>query len=260
VAAPAGTEVPGGGGAADCRARQGRLHAGGRHVVERVKLLGAAAPVIDVGLVPQLPQPALYGLGPIARHAVLDQRAHQPAPLVVVLRGHRPQTGLVRAPLGGARLEGEAPLRVLGHERARRERELDQRAVARLDDRVVDLVGDGEVVEGPAGCVLVIDVARAPVRQRPPDAAVEDVVRAHVVRLLGEGADGLEMSLAGRRRRPVDLVEAETRPDAAQRSPRHAAVHAHRGLGTVRLLSQRPSPVHAARRTLPPLTPGGSCC
>src|SRR5439155_1393072 len=80
-------------------------------------------------------------------------------------------------------------------------------------DRVVDLVGDAEVVEGTAGRVLVIDVTGSPVRQRPADAAVENVVRADVVGALGEGPDGPEVSFAGGPRRPVDLVEAETGPD-----------------------------------------------
>src|SRR5499427_9532095 len=140
---------------------------------------------------------------------------------------HRPEARLVRAPLGRARLVRKALLGAVRHQRARCERELHQRPVPRPRHGVVDLVRDREVVEGPAGGVLVIDVAGAPVRQRPADPAVEDVVRANEVRLLGERRDGPEMALTGRRRRPVDLVIAKARPDAPPRTQRRAGVHAH---------------------------------
>src|SRR3989475_3520953 len=227
VAPSAGAEVTRGGGTADRGVGQRGLHGGRRNVVQRVELLGRAAPIIDVGLVLQLPEPAAHVLGAVARHAVLDQRAHEAAPLAVVPPRRRPQPGLVGTPLGRARLEGEALLRVLGNEGPRRGRQLHQRPGARPHGRVVDLVGDAEVVEGTAGRVLVIDVTGSPVRQRPADAAVENVVRADVVGALGEGPDGPEVSFAGGPRRPVELLEAETGPEPAPRSPRRAAVHAH---------------------------------
>ena len=229
VAVAARAEIAGGGGPAHRGVGQRRLHRRRRDVVQRVELLGGPAPVGDVGLVPQLPQPPAHGLRPVALHAVRDQRAHEAAPLVVVLGRHRPQAGLVGAPLRRTRLEGEPLLGILRHQCARGERQLHQRAVPGLHHRVIHLVGDAEVVERPPGGVLVVDVAAPPVRQRPADATVEDVVRAHVVRLLGELADGPEVALAGRGRGPVDLVVAEAGPQAAERAERRAAVDTHRG-------------------------------
>jgi hypothetical protein len=121
---------------------------------------------------------------------VVDECRDQSAPLRVVLRRIGPPPGLIGAVLTRAALEGEVRLGLLRYEREWGERELDQWMVAGADDRVVRQVGDGEVVVRLAVRVLVVDVAAAPVRQAEPGAAVEDVVRADVVRRLCEATDG----------------------------------------------------------------------
>ena len=96
--------------------------------------------------------------------------------------------------------------------------ELDQHMVSGVDDRVVGLVGDGEVVVRVAVVVLVVDVAVAPVRDAEAAAGAEDVVRPHVVAAPRELPERLQQPLAGRGVGPVDLVVAEALPDPRQRA------------------------------------------
>ncbi|CAA9490063.1 MAG: hypothetical protein AVDCRST_MAG13-1690 [uncultured Solirubrobacteraceae bacterium] len=107
----------------------------------------------------------------------------------------------------------------------RRERELHERHMPGAHDSVVQPIGDREVIVRLAVGVLVVDVPRAPVRERPADAAVEDVVRAHVIRPLGDRADDAQRALAAGCVRPVQLVVADARPDALHRPPRVRAVY-----------------------------------
>ena len=82
--------VAGGVGAADLRRRQRPPHAVDGVVVQLAELLGRAAPVADVGLVPGLPVPGLdLGLA-VLLDAVLRPLVDQVAPLLVVLRGVGP--------------------------------------------------------------------------------------------------------------------------------------------------------------------------
>src|SRR5262249_3481027 len=60
------------------------------------------------------------------------------------------------------------------------------------------------------------------------DPAVEDVVGAHVVGPLGQGADDTERARPGRRVGPVDLVVAEAGPDPPDRPAPVPGVHANR--------------------------------
>ena len=91
VAPSSGAEIARGGGAAHRGLGQRRLHGRRRHVVERVELLGRPAPVENIRLVPQLPQPAPDVRRAVPGHAVLDEGPDEPRPFPVVLGRKRPE-------------------------------------------------------------------------------------------------------------------------------------------------------------------------
>ena len=202
--------APGDGGPAHLDLPQGPGEPGHGVVVEVAVLLHGAPPVGDVRLVPQLPVPAAHLFPAVALDAVPGQLEHQLLPAPDVPRGEAPLVGLVGGVEGGA--AGEGQLRVRGHQGAGRKSQLHQGLEAHLAVGVEDEVDRRPVVRGVPGAVLVVDVAGAPVGPGEAPPAGEQVVGAHEVGALGEGAEGPQGPLPARGVGPVQLVVAERRP------------------------------------------------
>src|SRR5690606_36562507 len=95
------------GGPAYLRGGQHAAHTLDRDPVQLVELLRRAAPVEDVRLVPQLPQPGVHLLLAVPLQAVRGERRDQVAPAVKVAGRVRPLPGLIGGVDGGARGHGE---------------------------------------------------------------------------------------------------------------------------------------------------------
>ena len=196
-----------------------------RVVVQLVVLLGRALPVADVGLVPDLPPPALDLGATVPLHGVLHPLLAEATPLVVVLR----RVGLAPVHLRplvrrrvvqvevGARREG------LGHEA-----DLDERLHAAREQRVEDAVEDRPVVDGASLGVLAVGVRRAPLEGRRAVAARQQVVRADEDRVRAELRELAEQPLPVLHVGEVRLVVAEEAPEGPHLPDVGAGVHPHR--------------------------------
>ena len=158
------------------RRRQRPPHAVDGVVVQLAELLGRAAPVADVGLVPGLPVPGLdLGLA-VLLDAVLRPLVDEVAPLLEILRGVGP-AGVDLVVLRGRRPRVLVGLRLHRH-RLRHEADLDVRLDAALEIRVEDAVDDGPVVDRLAAGILGVGVGRAPLERRRAVAGDEQAVGA----------------------------------------------------------------------------------
>ena len=118
-----------------------------------------AVPEIDVGFVPDFEVPLRDFVDAIAIDEVLGEVGHQVVPSLHALR--RRNILLVPEGMKGIGIEGE----LLGHEA-----DFDEGPHAVFEQAVVDLVDVGEVVDGIAMLVFVVDA----------DFIVEDGVEAHI--------------------------------------------------------------------------------
>jgi len=196
-------------GAAERGAGQRGVQRRLRVVVELRVFVERAVPVADVGLVPELPEPAGRDVR-VAAVRVRRPGADEIGPLGVVGRGieapavERRDAGV----LVGGRVRGE---------RLRHEPELDEGERARAGDCVEDPVGQRPVVDRVAGRVLAVDVGRSPLHRRGAVTAVEEEVIAHVHGRGVRGGDRAEQRRPLRGGRVVDLVPAVKRPDPLER-------------------------------------------
>src|SRR6266481_1529495 len=148
-----------GGGAADAEAGADALGGARGAIVELIVsgLLRIAGPEVDVRLVPDFKIPLRDFVFAVTRDEMTCEVFDELLPLVPVL-GRR-DILLVPESVKGAGIRGE----LLGHEA-----ELDERADVVLEEAVVNLVDVGEVVNGMAIFVLVVEA----------DFVVEDGVEA----------------------------------------------------------------------------------
>ena len=196
------------------RRGQGAPHRVDRVVVELVELLGSPLPVVDVGLVPDLPVPALHlGLA-VLQGAVLDPPVDQLGPPGVVLRRMGPAgvdvvVGQTRAPLVlvRLRLDGER----LGHEA-----DLRVGLEPPLQVGVEDAVHDRPVVDRLPLGVLGVRVRAPPLEGGRSVPGVEEVVGAEVHLGRPEPAQRREQLPAVLHVRVVRLVRPEEPPDRMQ--------------------------------------------
>ena len=151
----------GGGGAADAEARVDGLEVACGVVVELevAALVRDASPEVDVGLVPDFEVPLRDLVDAVALDEVAGEGGDEAVPLLVGLG--RGDIGLVPEGVEGVGVEGE----LFGHEA-----DLDDGADAVGEEAVVDLIDVGEVVDGVAVLVFVVDA----------DLVVEDGVEADV--------------------------------------------------------------------------------
>jgi len=178
-------------------------------VVEARELLERAAPVRQIGFVPELPLETRDSFRVTPLH-VGRVRCDEGGPLVVVLR--RVEAPAVEAVGVGIFVRVRSGRQVLRHEA-----ELDERKGSSLRRRVHDLVDERVVVDGVLALVLGVDVGRAPFEFSGAVTGVEEKVRADVngSRICaGKRAE----EVAGLRcRRGVRFVVAEVRPHALER-------------------------------------------
>ena len=127
-------------------------------------LAGDAVPEVDVGLIPHLEVPLGDFFETVAGDEMLGEGGHERVPLFEGLGWG--DVLLVPEGVEGVGVKGE----LLGHEA-----DLDDGADAVFEQAVVDLVDVGEVVDGVAVLVLVVDA----------DLVVEDGVEANVLEVGG---------------------------------------------------------------------------
>ncbi len=171
---------PGGGGgcgATYAEARADCLEVAGGVVVELEVggLAGDAAPEVDVGFIPDFEVPLGDFVDAVAVDEVLGEGGHEVVPALHALGGR--DVLLVPEGVEVVGIEGE----LLGHEA-----DLDDGANAVGEEAVVDLVDVGEVVDGVAVLVFVVDT----------DFVVEDAVEADVAEV-GDFVDGADVVAVG---------------------------------------------------------------
>ena len=198
---------------ADAGGRQRALQAVRRVVVELLEFFGRPLPIPDVGLVPDLPIPALDFTLSVSLHRVRHPLGDELAPLVVVLRRMGP-TGVdavvveARPPIVFVRLR-------LGRQGLRHEADLDERLHLALDVGVDDAIHDRPVVDRPSGRVFGVGVRRSPLQGVLAVTRRQQVVRADEHGDRTELGQFLEQLLAVGRVGVVRLVVAERTPTSA---------------------------------------------
>ena len=205
---------------------QGAAHGVHGVVVKLVELLGRPLPVADVGLVPDLPVPALHLGAAVLLDAVLDPLVDQLGPLGVVLRRMGPAgvdvvVGQTRTPfvLVGLRLD---------RQRLRHEPDLHVGLHATLQVGVEDAVDDRPVVDRLALAVLGVGVGAAPLERGRAVSGVEEVVGAKIHLRRPELAERREQLAAVLHVGVVRLVRSEEAPDWLQLATAGGGVHLDR--------------------------------
>src|SRR4029453_7742068 len=179
---------------------------GGPRIVAAGARPNRAAPVADVGLVPELEPPALHFLAAVGVDQVLRDLVAELFPFPVLRRRVRPAG--VDVVVRIARLPEMAVwcARRRRRQRLRYESQLPERSHLACHVGAYDLVEDRPVVDRPAVGILRVDVCRTPFEGGLAVAGREQVVDAHEYRDWAEILKRRQQLLAIRRVRVVRLV------------------------------------------------------
>ena len=176
------------------------------------RLLGIAAPEIDIGFVPYLEIPARDFIDAVAIDEVPRERLDHGVPFRIAFRRHH--VGAVPE---------RVVLRRIGTQRLRHEAQFDERFDPVRQEAVVDLVDVGKVVGNPAVLIAIHDA----------DVVVEDAVEAHVLEAGGRvhGVEILAVVVAQRQHRATrtERLLPEVREWRGLRGGIHPQMHGLRG-------------------------------
>ena len=213
-------------GSADPRRRQRALQAVSGVVVQLLKLLGRAAPVADVRLVPDLPVPAL-DFAPCRTST--DSAAPTDRPARPTSRSRSAGTpSRCRCRCSCRPAPSRAGTGRAVRERLRHEADLDQRLHLPLDVRVEDAIDDRPVVDAACPASSVYALVDPHFSAGVPSPVVS---RLCARTYTGTGLSGRKLGqqlLAVLHVGVVRFVVAEERPDRRHRPPRRGRVDANR--------------------------------